>query len=71
MWKTSSPQGPPEPEGLCILALNGAARAELGPAGPRQETCGRKELEQLFPRVGAMQLTPRPTVSALPELAPA
>lgn len=60
----SPPQGPGSQRDPGILALNGVGRAERGPLGRDGKCVDMKELEQLFPRAGAAQLHPRPTVSA-------
>ncbi|KAI4582839.1 hypothetical protein MJG53_008052 [Ovis ammon polii x Ovis aries] len=57
----SPPQGPRSQRDSGILALNGAARAERAQLGRDRKRVDVKELEQLFPRVGAMQPHPRPT----------
>ncbi|KAI4567801.1 hypothetical protein MJT46_007599 [Ovis ammon polii x Ovis aries] len=57
----SPPQGPRSQRDSGILALNGAGRAERAQLGRDRKRVDVKELEQLFPRVGAMQPHPRPT----------
>ena len=60
----SPPQGPRSQRDPGILALNGAGRAERAQLGRDGKRVDVKELEQLFPRAGAVQPHPRPTVSA-------
>ncbi|XP_043776883.1 immunoglobulin superfamily DCC subclass member 3 isoform X4 [Cervus elaphus] len=57
----SPPQGPQSQRDPGILAPNGAGRAERGPLGRDGKRVDMKELEQLFPRAGALQPHPRPT----------
>ena len=63
----SPPQGPRSQRDPGVLALNGAGRGERGQLGRDGKRVDMKELEQLFPRAGAVgQPDPRPTVSAPP-----
>ncbi|MXQ91752.1 hypothetical protein E5288_WYG004559 [Bos mutus] len=57
----SPPQGPRSQRDPGILALNGAGRAERAQLGRDGKRVDVKELEQLFPRAGAVQPHPRPT----------
>ncbi|XP_043326751.1 immunoglobulin superfamily DCC subclass member 3 isoform X3 [Cervus canadensis] len=57
----SPPQGPQSQRDPGILAPNGAGRAERGLLGRDGKRVDMKELEQLFPRAGALQPHPRPT----------
>ncbi|XP_047623038.1 immunoglobulin superfamily DCC subclass member 3 isoform X3 [Phacochoerus africanus] len=65
----SPPQGPRSQRDPGVLGLNGAGWGELGPLGRDEKRVDVKELEQLFPRAGAVgqphpRPHPRPTVSA-------
>eukprot|EP00069_Balaena_mysticetus_P020354 bmy_12703T0 len=58
----SPPQGPRSQRDPGVLALNGAGRGERGQLGRDGKRVDMKELEQLFPRAGAVgQPDPRPT----------
>ncbi|XP_072820014.1 immunoglobulin superfamily DCC subclass member 3 [Vicugna pacos] len=50
----SPPQGPRSQRDPGILALNGAGRGEWGQMGRDEKRVDMKELEQLFPRAGAV-----------------
>lgn len=65
----SPPQGPRSQRDPGVLGLNGAGWGELGPLGRDEKRVDVKELEQLFPRAGAVgqphpRPHPRPMVSA-------
>ncbi|XP_060150103.1 immunoglobulin superfamily DCC subclass member 3 isoform X4 [Globicephala melas] len=69
----SPPQGPRSQRDPGILALNGAGRGERGQLGRDGKHVDMKELEQLFPRAGAVgqpgpRPNPRPTDPEAPTL---
>ncbi|TKC40628.1 hypothetical protein EI555_014047 [Monodon monoceros] len=68
----SPPQGPRSQRDPGILALNGAGRGERGQLGRDGKHVDMKELEQLFPRAGAVgQPDPRPNPRPTDPEAPA